>query len=198
MRIAALALLICALFAPRHARAQEPPTEREYAVWSALIDTALVTPRVKRVIVEVETVPGDRRRAGGPFEQRSFTRQRDHSPLPAELLQAFARANAAPSRLNPAHFRARVHVQALGDAGRQKAPAPDDHEAWSEMQDGGFPGSSGIVTLSRVGFTGDGRTALVFVSHYCGGLCAAETYYVLVLGPDNRWRVTHDYTTSVS
>lgn len=197
MRIAAVALLVSALVAPRHALAQDPPSEREYAVWSAVIDTALVSPRVKRVVVEDATVPGDRRRALGPFEQRSLG-PRDASPLPAELLQAFARVNEVPLPVNAARFRTRVHVQVLSEAGRQKQPARDDHEAWSNMQDGGFQGSSGIVSLSRVGFTADGRTALVFVSHYCGGLCAAETYYVLALSGDNRWRVTRHYTTSVS
>ncbi|HEX9936825.1 MAG TPA: hypothetical protein VGB15_06870 [Longimicrobium sp.] len=198
MRIAASALLILALVAPSHALAQEPPSDREYAVWSAVIDTALVSPRVRRVVVQDTTVPGDRRRATGPFERRSLTRQRDATPLPAELLEAFAHANEAPSRLDPARFRTKVRVQVLSQAGSQNLPARDDHDAWSEMRDGGFKGSSGVVKLSRVGFTGDGRTALVFVSYYCGGLCAEETYYVLELGSDGGWRVTRLYTTSVS
>lgn len=197
MRIVALALLISALVAPSYALAQEAPSEREYAVWSAVIDTALVSPRVKRVVVQDTTVPGDRRRDSGPFEQRSLVR-RDQTPLPAELLGAFAQANVAPSRLDPARFRTKVRVQVLSQAGPRNLPARDDHDAWSERRDGGFEGSSGVVRLSRVGFTGDGRTALVFVSYYCGGLCAEETYYVLELGSDSRWIVTRSYMTSVS
>lgn len=197
MRIAALAVLIVALVSPRHAVAQEAPSAREYAVWSALIDRVMVWGGATRVVVRDTTVPGDRGRASGPFEQRSAAR-RNQAPLPAELLDAFARANEVASRIDDARFNAKVPVQVVSKAGPRKLPARDDFEGWSNLHDGGFPGSSGVVSLSRVGFTGDGKTALVFASYYCGGLCAAETYYVLELGSDGRWVATRAYTTSES
>jgi hypothetical protein len=42
-----------------------------------------------------------------------------------------------------------------------------------------FPGSSGIMTFSRVGFSEDGTQALFYVSNQCGGLCGAGMYVVM-------------------
>jgi hypothetical protein len=118
--------------------------------------------------------------------------------LPAELLEAFAHANTAAARLNAARFHTRIRVQVASQAGPQNVPKVDDDRAWTEMHDGGYPGSPGIAWLSRAGFTGDGKTALVFMDLYCGGLCAQETYYVLTLAGDHRWTVTRQYVVSQS
>ena len=42
-----------------------------------------------------------------------------------------------------------------------------------------FPGSSGIITFSRVGFSEDGTQALFYVSNHCGGLCGTGMYVVM-------------------
>lgn len=198
MRTTALILLLCALAVPRQALAQEPPSGREYAVWSALVDSVLASPRVSRVVLGDQTVAGDRFRARGPFEQRSLIGRRDTTPLPAELLEAFARANGGAAGLDPARFHTRIRVQVASRAGRHNVPKAGDDRAWMEMHDGGYPGSPGVARLSRVGFTGDGKTALVFMNLYCGGLCGQETYYVLTLAGDNRWTLTRQYVVSQS
>lgn len=42
-----------------------------------------------------------------------------------------------------------------------------------------FPGSRGITTFSRVGFSEDGTQALFYVSNVCGGLCGTGMYVVM-------------------
>jgi hypothetical protein len=42
-----------------------------------------------------------------------------------------------------------------------------------------FPGSSGLVTLSNVGFNGDHTQALVYFANVCGGLCGSGEFVVL-------------------
>jgi hypothetical protein len=42
-----------------------------------------------------------------------------------------------------------------------------------------FPGSSGFLGLSRVGFSGDGKQALLYVSNKCGELCGGGMYVVM-------------------
>jgi hypothetical protein len=42
-----------------------------------------------------------------------------------------------------------------------------------------FPGSPGIVSFSRVGFSEDGTQALFYLSNHCGGLCGGGMYVVM-------------------
>jgi hypothetical protein len=58
---------------------------------------------------------------------------------------------------------------------------------WTEFS-AKYPGASGLVVLSRVGFDADEDTALVFVYYRCGDLCGAGGLYVLVK-TDGSWKV---------
>jgi hypothetical protein len=51
-----------------------------------------------------------------------------------------------------------------------------------------FPGSPGVIELSRVGFSRDEQWALVLVEYGCGALCGG-TLYVLVQRVGARWHV---------
>jgi len=42
-----------------------------------------------------------------------------------------------------------------------------------------FPGSPGIITFSRVGFSEDGTQALFYLSNHCGELCGTGMYVVM-------------------
>ena len=42
-----------------------------------------------------------------------------------------------------------------------------------------FPGSPGIMTFSRVGFSEDGTQALFYLSNHCGELCGGGMYVVM-------------------
>ena len=42
-----------------------------------------------------------------------------------------------------------------------------------------FPGSTGLVSLSKIGFNDDHTQALVYVANVCGGLCGSGDFVVL-------------------
>ena len=57
----------------------------------------------------------------------------------------------------------------------------------------GFPFNASVLFhVSAVGFSRDGTRALVYVGHYCGGLCGGGTYHFLVK-KDGKWQVDKEY-----
>jgi hypothetical protein len=165
MRRAALLLAFPALIAAAPVRAQDAPAAREYAVWSALLDTR-----------DVGHVVVNSTRDAGPFKAEPILWGGRPLPVPDDVLQSFREANTKPLPLEN-RFRTRVPVQLLSRTGPR------------------VPGSGATVSLTRVGFSGDGRTALVYLSNYCGAMCGHEAYYLLALGGDGRWTVTREYVT---
>ena len=186
MRRLLLLLALPALAAAAPARAQDAPTEREYAVWSALLDTRNGVPYVTRIIIVDSTREGDHGLSAGPWPVGG-------GRVPDDVLQSFREANTKPWPLEN-RFRTGVPVQLLSQAGNRVVQKdPDDEEGRSITR---FPGAGGVVTLSRVGFSGDGRTALVFHRVMCGRLCGEESYYLLALGADGTWGVAHKTVTA--
>jgi len=51
-----------------------------------------------------------------------------------------------------------------------------------------FPGSPGILRLSRVGMSADGTQALFYASHTCGGLCGGG-WFVVMERRDGHWLI---------
>lgn len=52
--------------------------------------------------------------------------------------------------------------------------------------------------FSPVGFSADGRHALVYVTYWCGGLCADEHWVLLERRPDGRWSIRRSLLTVIS
>jgi hypothetical protein len=60
-----------------------------------------------------------------------------------------------------------------------EALAQDKNTPFEEKFERRFPGSHRVVSLSGVGFDPDHGEALIYVSYYCGSLCAGGSFYVL-------------------
>jgi hypothetical protein len=60
-----------------------------------------------------------------------------------------------------------------------------------------FPGSQGVLALSRVGFSADGTQALFYLSNRCGGLCGGGRYVVMEKLND-RWMIGKEVEKWVS
>jgi hypothetical protein len=60
-----------------------------------------------------------------------------------------------------------------------------------------FPGSPGLLTFSRVGFSTDGAQALFYVSSNCGGLCGGG-YYVVMERLNGRWVIEKEINVWVA
>jgi hypothetical protein len=60
-----------------------------------------------------------------------------------------------------------------------------------------FPGSHRVISLSNVGFNSNRNEALVYVSYYCGGLCAGGSFFVLKKR-SNKWVIAWQHQLWVS
>jgi hypothetical protein len=58
---------------------------------------------------------------------------------------------------------------------------------WTDFEVG-YPGASGVVTFSRVGFSADGDEAVALIGYRCGDLCGSGGLYILVK-EDGNWKV---------
>jgi hypothetical protein len=58
---------------------------------------------------------------------------------------------------------------------------------WTDFE-AKYPGASGLVIFSRVGFNADGDEALADIGYRCGDLCGAGGLYLLVK-EDGNWKV---------
>ena len=197
MRPLALALLLSLVSCARLAGQVAAPAPREYAVWSAVLDRALSGEGTKRLIVRREAAPPRLRDDPWRIEERSLRRNRGPA-IPDDALQAFRRLTGPawpPKKIWRAplkkRFSTRLPVQWRETAERPYCCAIDEPRA-GRITDGGYPGSSGIVSLSRVGFTPDGRQALTFVQYWCGALCAEEAFVLLRRVPGPRWKVVEE------
>ena len=61
---------------------------------------------------------------------------------------------------------------------------------WTDFE-AKYPGASGFVTFSRVGFNADGDEALVDMGYRCGDLCGAGGLYLLVK-EEGSWKVQEE------
>ena len=60
-----------------------------------------------------------------------------------------------------------------------------------------FPGSPGILTFSRVGFSEDGAQALFYVADRCGGLCGGG-FYVVMQKRSGHWLIEKEIEMWIS
>lgn len=60
-----------------------------------------------------------------------------------------------------------------------------------------FPGSPGLLTFSRVGFSPDGTQALFYLSATCGGLCGSG-YYIVMEKHSGQWVIKKEINVWVS
>jgi hypothetical protein len=83
---------------------------------------------------------------------------------------------------------------AIQEAGRGGLPGPEGY--WRSFYSR-YPNSGGYFTLTRPGFSADGRHAYLITGFHCGGLCG-EGHDVILLKENGRWRVADARMTWIS
>lgn len=126
---------------------------------------------------------------------RIFTRSAYDDSLKAETMQNFLEKSCTVGRLSqtfhtdlPRTFIAEESVYFDGWP-IQKNGA----KSFQQM----FPGASGIISFSRVGFDSNLHEALVSTSFVCGGLCGTGNRYVL-RKKSGRWAVVNKWMVWVA
>jgi hypothetical protein len=153
----------------------------EYAVYSALIrQNPTGYDLGSFVVIREQTVLG----VDDMFEQSL----EENPDLPTGLADSYRSRNAAPYTLGPELDVELDYVLMPQDEferifGHVRPVAED----WSDF-DAAYPGASGLLIFSRVGFNATGDRALALMGYRCHGLCGAGGLYLLVK-EDGDWKV---------
>jgi len=191
MLMAAVAAVACA--APL--RAQEKPTPQptvEDSVWAAVLASDFAP--AGGLVVRARTSGAREGPSGGsPSEGRP-------QGIESGTVEDFRERNEHPREVGPlpgirvpVTFASEATLDSLAD--RKKLV---DVDAFWRAFYRRFPGTSGLVTFSRVGFNPARTQAVVSVSHGCGGLCGSGSVVLLARDPDGGWRVVRSASTWVS
>jgi hypothetical protein len=172
-------ILLVAASACHAARGEQPA---ESVVQAAVIDSLFVRDTTRQIIVGDSTVSG-----GTHFVDADYASAlRSLGPLPVGLQEDFEAKRGTLRRVDS--LPAKVSMQRFTGADRTLLRQGDPKAFWSAFFRR-FPGSPGLVEISRVGFGRDGMSALVHVEYGCGWKCGG-TIYVLLSHQSGRWRVT--------
>jgi hypothetical protein len=175
-----LALLLCSC-GPGLPKATVTPSlnleAEEYAVYSALIRQNPIGYDLGSSFVVRENTMAD-------LDMFERTLENVHK-LPSSLVDSYRSRNAASYTLGPnldieqdyVLMPQEVFDEILGRRGSR----------WTDFE-AKYPGASGFILFSRVGFNADGDEALADMGYRCGDLCGAGGLYLLVK-EDGNWKV---------
>jgi hypothetical protein len=170
--------------APPSANANEPRSEAG-AVYAVLLDSMEhYPPDARHRYVQVETLEGKE-----TAPRRNDSLLHEIPEVTPELLAAFRAANEQV-----------VDVRALVGRDGVEWISRDSLDSVRRGMERRLTSRAGFSTtrFSAVGFSADGRTALAYVSFWCGGLCGNEHWALLERQPDGRWVMSRAVVTLIS
>ena len=128
---------------------------------------------------------------------RLFARSYDDT-FRADTIQNFLERSCTTGRLSQTFHTDLPRMFVTEDS------IPFHFSGWSSVENDGsksfdevFPGASGIVSFSHVGFDSTLHEAIVTTSFVCGGLCGTSSRYVL-RRRSGRWEVVNKWIVWVS
>jgi hypothetical protein len=210
----AAVLLLAGIFASVRNQAQSPPgpdadvTDSEYQVLSAYINDTFIGSKgdgrigahVARIVVANKTQSDlddhqieDENGKRIPWSKTSRYLRKQSPLLQASTLNSFRDANTHPAPLRP-RFQLSLPYE-LVDKG--EIDAIFENNGWWTDYYKKYPDSQGFLAVSRIGFSADGKQAMLYSANGCGGKCGAGTYVVMEkVGAS--WRVAKEILMWVS
>jgi len=186
-RILLLACLTLIFYIPSQSF-QRDETAEEYKVYSAILKAEHQADKPKTIVI-IKRTSENRPILPGSDDQKDILKAL--SPLTQETLMSYNSRNAAQTELgvNKFDFIAKVALLNADEISEifHREGLRDSWKAFYQK----FSDSGGVIKLSRVGFAFDTSQALIFVSHYCGALCASGTYYLLIK-ENGEWKVKRE------
>ena len=156
------------------------PDKEECAVYSAVIQKIYVRPDIKRLVIDDQTeiYSYDRAKLNVAVETKSIRKAFAAWLIEEDTVENYFAANKAPSRLQN-YFTFPVPTILLTRKERYDLlHDPRGLDYWTIFYER-YPNSTGILTLSRVGFNRTMRQAFVYIANSCGSLCGGGEYYLL-------------------
>ena len=170
---------------------------RDYEVYSALIEQKAYInhggegPRVATlVVIDEETAGG--LMPGGTEGSKQLEQEKKYLSeklklYSDDLFKNYLTANQKRYRLER-KLNVKIEYRFYTDKDQEALHQGNDlRKFWTEFYLR-FPGSSGIVTFSRVGYSPDGNTAMVYVGNSCGGLCGTG-YDIILVKENGNWKI---------
>jgi hypothetical protein len=151
--------------------------EEELAIYSALIRQNPIGYNLGSFFVVREQTVAD-------FDMFERTLENVHR-LPSSLVDSYRSRNAATYTLGPNLDIEQDYVMMPQEVFEEIFIKRGS--LWTDFE-AKYPGASGFVTFSRVGFDAEADEALVDMGYRCGDLCGAGGLYLLVK-EDGNWKV---------
>jgi hypothetical protein len=213
LMLAAIGLSV-AVLVPWASRGQAPArpdaevTEPEYQVLSAYIASVFtgdkgedrVGSHVSKIVIASKTRSDRDDREiedddGKPMSWKQISRylHREATTLQPEMLTSFRDANTHPAPFRPS-FRLPVAYELVD---KTEIDAIFKKGGWWTDYYKKYPDSQGFLSLSRVGFSTDGKQAVFYSRNGCGGKCGTGTYVVMEK-VDSSWKVVKEILIWVS
>jgi hypothetical protein len=190
---------------------RKSPAVAEYDVLSAFIDAEFASRKgvhpvepagdgISRIVISNVTESDEQgvyARLDGngqpiPGPQIASSLQKEDSTLQRTTIDAFREANKRQTPLRRS-FHTSIDYELVDSTELQSIFKEGSWPAFYRR----FPGSSGILTFSRVGFSSDGMQALFYVKNRCGELCGGSAYFVMEKR-DDRWVIEKEIDMYVS
>jgi hypothetical protein len=153
-------------------------------VQAAVLDSLFIRDSTRHVVVGDSTVSG-----GSHFVDEDYrSALRRLGRLPDGRQKDFEAKRAVERRVDSLSIKVPMLRFDAPSRAALRAQWRDPRSYWQEFYRR-FPGTPGLIDVSRVGFSRDGRSALVLVEYGSGGLCGGTIYALLELQA-GRWRVT--------
>jgi|SRR5215216_1624816 len=155
----------------------------DYSVYSVVLnDEEYVDAKTSQVVIRNHTLSGF---TGGPIQNSSLSR---------ETIDEYESKNRSTTPLK-AELNLKVRYTLISDEEVDKLF--EDHVAGWESFYSKFPGSKGLMHVSRVGYNSDRSQALVQVGIGCGDTCG-HTQVIFLRKDNNQWLVEAKFLTSIS
>jgi hypothetical protein len=181
-----LSLAACGQTRGASSSAAAEPRSEAAAVYAVLLDSMdRYPPGTRHRYVQVETMEG---KETAPRRHEDLLRGVPEAT--PDLLAAFRAANEQVVDVRALVARDEVDWIPRDSLGEVTRRATREHLT-------GRPGFS-TTRFSAVGFSADGRTALAYVSFWCGGLCGNEHWALLQRQPEGRWVMRRALVTVIS
>lgn len=204
--------LVVGFAACSHAQSSQAPggelSAAEYDALSAFIagkftgeqGTKPISNDVVKIVISTVTTSGDQgslRDENGrpvPWQKTAESLRKQASTLQQTTIDGFRKVNTTQAFLRRS-FQFPI-VYELVDSNQLVAIFKNNGAGWQDYYKR-FPGSQGIATFSRVGFSRDGTQALFYFSNICGGLCGGGEYVVMEKS-NGRWMIAREIEMWIS
>ena len=188
-----------------HVSSRREISAAEYQVLTAWIDATFtgkerVGKGVVKVVIFDTTQSGDDELLGDengqriPWDKTAESLHKKDPALQSSTLETFRKVNTQEALLRRSLHPA-IDYELVSSA--QLEPIFCKHCGFWPAFYKQFPGSQGLLTFSRVGFSADGTQAFFYYSNRCEGLCGTGEY-VIMERHDGRWAIQQEIGMWVS